>query len=192
MPPRQRLAGLVDDLVDRQRVRVGVAVVVAEGAEQAAVAADVGVVDVAVGDEVDLVADRPARATWSAIAPRARRSELTSRSRASSPRSRCAGVDLAPRRGRGPRGGAAIDLLHLRHATPSSCLRSQPAGAMIAPAAGVAFFQPTVSCSGRPPAGHLGEQLALDGVRAGGEDRPRHRQCTAKRRRGHARARRSP
>ena len=53
----QRLARLVDDLVDGQRVGVGVALVVAEGAEQAAVAADVGVVDVAVADEVDLVAD---------------------------------------------------------------------------------------------------------------------------------------
>ena len=45
----ERLASLLYDLVDRQREGVGVAVVVAEGAEQAAVAADVGVVDVAVG-----------------------------------------------------------------------------------------------------------------------------------------------
>ena len=45
----ERLARLVEHLVDRERVGVGVAVVVAEGAEQAAVAADVGVVDVAVG-----------------------------------------------------------------------------------------------------------------------------------------------
>ena len=44
-------------LVDRQRVGVRLAVVVAERAEQAAVAADVGVVDVAVADEVDVVAD---------------------------------------------------------------------------------------------------------------------------------------
>ncbi len=56
----QRLASLVEHLVDREREGVGVAVVVAEGAEQAAVAADVGVVDVAVGDEVDVVAGRPA------------------------------------------------------------------------------------------------------------------------------------
>ena len=54
---RQRLARLVDDLVDRQRIGVGVAFVVTECAEEAAVAADVGVVDVAVADEVDLVAD---------------------------------------------------------------------------------------------------------------------------------------
>jgi hypothetical protein len=52
----QGLAGLLHDLVDRERVGVGVALVVAEGAEQAAVAAHVGVIDVAVADEVDLVA----------------------------------------------------------------------------------------------------------------------------------------
>ena len=53
----QGLASLVHDLVDREGVGVGVALVVAEGAEQAAVAAHVGVVDVAVADEEDLVAD---------------------------------------------------------------------------------------------------------------------------------------
>ena len=53
----ERLARLLDDLVDREREGVGVAVVVAEGAEQAAVAADVGVVDVPVADEEDVVAD---------------------------------------------------------------------------------------------------------------------------------------
>src|SRR5665647_1490543 len=51
----QSSASLLHDLVDRESVRVGVALVVAEGAEQAAVAAHVGVVDVTVADEIDLV-----------------------------------------------------------------------------------------------------------------------------------------
>ena len=53
---REGLRGLLDDLVDTQGEGVLVAFVVTEGAEEAAVAADVGVVDVPVADEVDLVA----------------------------------------------------------------------------------------------------------------------------------------
>jgi len=53
----ERLARLGDDLVHGERERLGIALVVAEGAEAAAVTADVGVVDVPVGDEVDVAAD---------------------------------------------------------------------------------------------------------------------------------------
>ena len=53
----QSLPRLLDDLLDGQRIGVGVALVVTEGAEQAAVAAHVGVVDVTVADEEDVVAD---------------------------------------------------------------------------------------------------------------------------------------
>ena len=50
----ERLACFVEHLVDGERIGLGVAVVVTEGAEEAAVTAHVGVVDVAVADEVDV------------------------------------------------------------------------------------------------------------------------------------------
>ena len=55
-----RLLGPVGDLVQRQPVRVGVALPLRERAEPAADVADVGEVDVAVDDVGDVVADRVA------------------------------------------------------------------------------------------------------------------------------------
>ena len=56
-PRRPRLLGPVGDLVERERVGVGVGAPLGEGAEPAADVADVGEVDVAVDDVGDLVAD---------------------------------------------------------------------------------------------------------------------------------------
>ena len=67
------LARLVEDLVDRERIGVDVAFAAREGAEEAAVGTDVGVVDVPVADEVDVVADR---ATAGDVGHRAERDEV--------------------------------------------------------------------------------------------------------------------
>ncbi len=107
----ERLARLVEHLVDRERVGVGVAVVVAEGAEEAAVAADVGVVDVAVADEVDVVADG---AVAHEVGHRAER-EQVGRARqqvaASARRQALAAAPPCPRRAASPARRQAVDLL---------------------------------------------------------------------------------
>ena len=65
---RPRLLGAVADLVQRQRVGVGVGAPLRERAEPAAGVADVGEVDVPVDDVGDVVADDVARAASSASA----------------------------------------------------------------------------------------------------------------------------
>ena len=163
-----RLLGAVGDLVQRQRVRVGVGAPLGERAEPAADVADVGEVDVAVDDVGDLVADGLAGA-GGRPAGTPRRAARRRRSSAPAPGRRSAPPGPAPRpaarRPAGGRGAATpvvgaarlttVDRPLLAHRVPVAVDRVEvrPPVARCGPAVSTAVCRSVRPAATKPPSG---------------------------------------